>query len=158
MPRSDGGSASDINGLWRRFPAPGRFFPAKPASGDSQPRSAQLLRYCKGSFWILTNIQMRLDTETHLALGGDRGMKRIIGLLVGTVLLAGCQSPPPPRVLAAEAANPTCANVAEERARDAANNGYDEAFQQTIYKEAYQSCTTSKSQLFWIKSSAANHP
>ncbi len=79
-------------------------------------------------------------------------MKQIIGLLLGTLLLAGCQSSPSSLGpdTAAEAAIPACANVAAERARDAANNWYDEALQQAIYNEAYKTCAASKSEYIWI--------
>jgi hypothetical protein len=54
--------------------------------------------------------------------------------------LAGCASQmmsPPPRPLASE----KCAQIARQRAEDAAANGYDAAYQKIIFDGDYDACT-----------------
>lgn len=62
-------------------------------------------------------------------------------LAFAVVVLAACAGPDegPP----AELQDPHCRSIAADRARDAAENGYDEDMQRRIFEDSYRRCLTS---------------
>ena len=67
-------------------------------------------------------------------------MLRGIILLLSVLTLSGCAGQAQPE---RKAANAPCASVADQRARDAADNGYGADLQSRIAKQVYADCMKS---------------
>ncbi len=65
-------------------------------------------------------------------------MYRVFVLSAVLLVAAGCQDPPPAGFV--EMGNSHCADVASQRAKDAAYNGFSSSIQQAVFDKVYKDC------------------